>query len=198
MDKRITVPNGTHEARIVSIAFVGTLEKTYKGKTNSIKTILISYEMSEIQRETQDGPIRMVVSKDYSFYLNEKARLRKHIEAILNRSLTDEETDFQNKSGMYRVTDLLGKACNVTVENKEWESEFKSGINTVIKSVGSIPQKYLDGIPKAQRILTSFDIRKYGTIKELQEDQSYRFQNKFVKSKIHSSKEYKRLLEHST
>lgn len=194
MDNRMTVPDGAHEARIVSIAYVGTLEKKFKDNVSNKKTLLISFEMSEVERDTQDGPIRMVLSKSYNFYLGNRATLRKDIEAILGRSLTDAETDYKNKSGLYRVTGLLDKPCNVSVKSTPWESGEKSGINTVIESVSSIPKKYLAGIPSAQRTLTNFDIRIYRTLYELNNSNLYRLQNNFVKRQIKLSKEYKQLL----
>lgn len=201
METSYNVPDGTHEARIVSIALVGTIEgqftdkKTKQVKKTKRTTVLISFEMTEHSRDTIEGPINKIVSKDYTLSYGERATLRKDIEAILGRSLTDDEVDYSNKSGMYRITDLLGKACFVTVQNETWEYKDKSGINCKIKSVSAIPKKYLDAVPDAQRVLTSFDIRRFHKLYDLQNDKSYRMQNKFVKGKIHKSLEYKKLSE---
>lgn len=187
------IDNGTYDARITSVAYVGTIPKTWKQETKYRKTIVLTFELLDVFTDTQDGPIRSSVSKEYTFYLGEKSALKRDVEIIINRKLTEQETDYSNKSELFRVTDMLNMLCVVSVESTPWEKDGKSGINTKIKSIVSMQEKYKKMAEPAQRVLNSFDIRKYSSLEHLRDSKEFRFCNGFVKAKIKQSKEYQKL-----
>ena len=99
-------PTGNHLARCVRLVDLGTQHGTYEGKATVRNQVLIGFELCNEQM--QDGR-PFTIGEFYTNSLNEKAKLRAHLEAWRGRAFTEEELngfDLQN---------ILGKPCMVSV-----------------------------------------------------------------------------------
>lgn len=188
------VPQGAHTARIVLIAFIGGLLKTFQGKESVKDTILVTFELTDEEREYQDAKYKMVITKEYGFNYASKGFFRRDIEAILARTLTDNEVDY-NSANLFDPATLLDTPVMITVTHEPWESKGKSGINVEVAAVSAIPEKMKAHIPPAQRSLINFDMSKYTALADLKSDDTYNKLNKFVKMKIEQTNDWKALVE---
>jgi hypothetical protein len=89
------VPSGMHLARCYRVIDFGTQTSTYQGKTNHLHKVLVGFE---VHGEDADGkPIRtddgkpMIIAKQYTLSLNEKANLRADLASWRGRDFTPEE-----------------------------------------------------------------------------------------------------------
>lgn len=99
-------PTGNHLARCVRLIDLGTQHGTYEGKPTVRNQVLISFELCN---EAMSDGRPFMISEFYTNSLNEKAKLRAHLEAWRGRAFTEEELngfDLQN---------ILGKPCMVSV-----------------------------------------------------------------------------------
>ncbi len=193
-DKSSLVPQGAHTARIVLIAFIGALEKTFKGQTKIQDTILVTFELTDEEREYQDEKYKMVITKEYSFNYASKGFFLRDIQAILARNLTDDEVNY-NSEKLFDPTTLLDAPVTITVTHKPWEKNGKSGTNVEVASVSGVAEKLKQYIPAAQRTLINFDISKFSELSELKNDETFKKLNKFIKGKIEQTNDWKQLVE---
>lgn len=193
-DKSNLVPQGAHTARIVLIAFIGALKKTFKGQDKVQDTILVTYELTDEEREYQDEKYKMVLTKEYGFNYSSKGFFRRDIEAILARTLTDQEVDY-NSDNLFDPSTLLDIPVMITVTHKDWESNGRSGVNVDIAAVSAVPEKMKQHLPHAQRSLINFDISKFTALSDLKNDETFKKLNKFVKMKIEQTNDWKALVE---
>ena len=164
---KILPPAGTHNARLVRIAEMGTQETEFGEKFK----VQLSYELVEESAVFNEdkGEQNFVVHKTYNRSLHKRADLGKDITAILGRDLEENEE--------FEMDDLLGEPCQVVVVITEDEQYAN------IKAV--IPANKKAKIPKAESELKSlyldenFDEDVYDSLPE------------GMKEKIAASQEYK-------
>jgi len=195
--ERVLVPSGTHFSRIVSVVFAGAIEGYYKGaKTDPRDKLIISYELSHKMRKGKDDKdVPFVISKEYAFFYGGTAHLRKDIEALLGRTMTEAECDFNNADGMFDPSTLLGKTASVTIVHNVSKTNNKTYVNC--KTVAAVPEPYCNELPQPVRELVSFDITEFMDLQLLMKDPTFKNLNKFLKGKVESSVEYKTLVEMS-
>lgn len=190
------VPQGAHTARIILVAFIGALVKTFQGKEQSKDTILVTFELTDEERDYQGEKYKMVITKEYGFNYAPKGFFRRDIESILARPLSDDEVNYDSEK-LFNPSTLLDIPVMITVTHETWESKGKSGINVEVQAVSALPEKMKALIAPAQRKLVNFDISKFTVLSELKADETFKQLNKFIKGKIEQTTDWKALVEMS-
>lgn len=108
------IPDGTHIARVDQIIDLGVHTTTYKDKQGNTKQAHRISIRFEVPSQKMDDGSPMVISKDFNFSLGTidgkyKSELRKFIESVLGRDLTQEEV----KS--FDIESLLGQVAMILV-----------------------------------------------------------------------------------
>lgn len=111
---------GTYSAICTGVIDLGTQESTFEGKTSARRKVMLRWELSELM--TDGRPF--TVSMRYTASLNEKATLRKHLEAWRGRPFTSEEL------ASFDLARVLGQPCIITL--------VKSGEYTNVASVAKL------------------------------------------------------------
>lgn len=104
-------PAGTHIARCVSIIDIGMQHGEYQGKPTAREQCIVGFELPEEMMEaTEDRDARpFMASEFYTKSLNEKAKLRHHLESWRGRAFTDDEL------AGFDLRNILDKPCQLTI-----------------------------------------------------------------------------------
>ena len=100
------VPTGTHNAICYKLVDAGTTLNEYQGEVSKRHNVFIFWELPEL-RMADDRP--MSINCQYTLSLNERAKLRQHLQAWRNKSFTEEELN------SFDLTKILGTTCKVDV-----------------------------------------------------------------------------------
>ena len=129
--KREIVPSGTHIARCYSMIDIGTVEGEWQGETKYTKKVRLTFELPNEMRDFGGEEKPMVISKEYTKSLHEKANLRKDFESWRGKSFSLEELKG------FDLTSVLGAACNISIihETNKKGNEFAKigGISSMTK-----------------------------------------------------------------
>ena len=119
-------PAGSFLARLYRIIDIGTQTTEWMGKKKMQRKIIA---MFELHGEDNDGqPLQtaegkpLIVSKRYTLSLDEKATLRKDLEAWRGKAFTQEELDGFN------LEVLLGKCCMVSITHSTYDGKEYANI----------------------------------------------------------------------
>ena len=119
-------PAGSFMARLYRIIDIGTQTTEWMGKKKMQRKIIA---MFELHGEDNDGqPLQtaegkpLIVSKRYTLSLDEKATLRKDLEAWRGKAFTQEELDGFN------LEVLLGKCCMVSITHSTYDGKEYANI----------------------------------------------------------------------
>jgi hypothetical protein len=122
-------PAGSFLARLYRIIDIGTQTTEWMGKKKMQRKIIA---MFELHGEDNDGqPLQtaegkpLIVSKRYTLSLDEKATLRKDLEAWRGKAFTQEELDGFN------LEVLLGKCCMVNVTHSTYDGKEYANIANI-------------------------------------------------------------------
>jgi len=122
-------PAGSFVARLYRIIDIGTQTTEWMGKKKMQRKIIT---MFELHGEDNDGqPLQtaegkpLIVSKRYTLSLDEKATLRKDLEAWRGKAFTQEELDGFN------LEVLLGKCCMVNVTHSTYDGKEYANIANI-------------------------------------------------------------------
>ncbi len=122
-------PAGSFVARLYRIIDIGTQTTEWMGKRKMQRKIIA---MFELHGEDNDGqPLQtaegkpLIVSKRYTLSLDEKATLRKDLEAWRGKAFTQEELDGFN------LEVLLGKCCMVNVTHSTYDGKEYANIANI-------------------------------------------------------------------
>ncbi|MBU2249513.1 MAG: hypothetical protein KKD77_22390 [Gammaproteobacteria bacterium] len=110
---------GLHQAVCSIVEDVGYQEREFNGHVDYARQVIMLWELKS---ESTRGS-RFQVSRFYTLSLNEKANLRKDLEAWLGRSLTSDEID----KG-FDVAGLRGKNCMLNIKVEEKNGKLRAGI----------------------------------------------------------------------
>ena len=119
-------PAGSFLASLYRIIDIGTQTTEWMGKKKMQRKIIA---MFELHGEDNDGqPLQtaegkpLIVSKRYTLSLDEKATLRKDLEAWRGKAFTQEELDGFN------LEVLLGKCCMVSITHSTYDGKEYANI----------------------------------------------------------------------
>ena len=168
--KREQIPAGSYAARCYEMIHIGTNTRTIAGKTKVLNEVRISWELpTETRIFNEDkGPQPFVISKEYTLSMNEKANLRKDLEAWRGKEFTDDQAK------AFDISVLLGVECLLGIIHKDNYAR--------ISSIGRLP-KGMDCPPAVNPLVEwnytdKFDIDFVETLPD------------FIKDKITSSQEW--------
>lgn len=176
--QREIMPAGNYPARVYEIIELGTQKGTWMGEEKISHKIRISFEFPTEKRVFSEdkGEQPYVISKEMALALGDLAGLRKIIEAIDGKKLTDAE------AVNYDVTTILGKPLLVTVTHTEPNEQgiVYANATTFSPLIKGLTVEPLINEPK---VLTfeSWDENLFLNLPE------------FIREKIVSSPEYKAL-----
>lgn len=130
------VPAGTHVAICYRFVDRGTQMTEYMGDRKTRHEIMLTWELPH-EAMTDGRPF--VISKTYTWSMNEKATLRKHLEAWRGKAFTDD--DFEGPNA-FDTKKLLGAPCMLTITHEtRGDKTFAniSGIGKLTKGI-EVPQ----------------------------------------------------------
>lgn len=177
---RELIPAGNYIARCYQMLQIGTVEEEYKGEKKMQEKVRISWELpTELKVfKEENGEQPLVISKEYTLSLAEKANLRKTLASWRGEDFTEE----QAKS--FDITKLLGVPCMLNIihtPSKKDSSkiyETIAGVTPLPKGVVCPPQ-----INKSQVLqFDAFDEVLFASLPD------------FIKTRIQSSVEYKQMI----
>tara|TARA_R110001583_G_scaffold101484_2_gene247915 strand:+ start:1235 stop:1843 length:609 start_codon:yes stop_codon:yes gene_type:complete len=129
--KREIVPSGTHIARCYSMIDIGTVEWEWQGETKHTQKVRLTFELPNEIRDFGGEEKPMVIEKEYTRSLHEKANLRKDFESWRGKSFSVEELKG------FDLTSVLGAPCNISIihETNKKGNEFAKigGISSMTK-----------------------------------------------------------------
>lgn len=123
----VLAPEGLHKARCIAVVDTGTQANGFDKTKRPQGTVRISWELSEELHSFKEGePARpFIVSKDYTTFLGDKAKLTEHLGTWRGKSLTEEEkADFKLKV-------LLGKPCQISIVHEAKDGKTKAKITAI-------------------------------------------------------------------
>lgn len=141
------VPAGSYTAVCIRVIDLGTQISTYNQKAQ--RKVLFTWEIPEIEIETDNGPMPATISSRYTASLHEKAALRKVLESWRGRPFTaDELTGFDLKN-------ILGASCLMGVIHNENGGTTYANVSSVM----ALPK----GMPKLtpQHTLINFSLDEF-------------------------------------
>lgn len=109
--------SGTHGAVCTWIVDLGPQEMEYQGEVSEKDRVRLRFEVPDERVSWKDGDGNehegpMVIWKEYTASLHEKATLRKHLEGWRGRGFTEEEL------AGFDLKNVLGKPCVISVVHK--------------------------------------------------------------------------------
>lgn len=123
-----TTPEGTYVARCYKIIDLGTQISPTFG--TSSHQVMVSWELFDDEKKTVDGrPYQ--VSQFYTVSLNEKANLRKHLEAWRGKKFTPDELDG------FDLNNVLGSYCMIQVVHSQ-DGKY-ANVNAIMSYKGEKP-----------------------------------------------------------
>lgn len=172
---RELVPAGSHIARCYQMIHIGTIQANIMGEAKILNKVRLTWEIPGEMRvfNEEKGEQPMVIDKEYTLSLNEKANLRKDIDSWRGKSLTDEQAE------SFDLTVLLGVECMLSIIHK---TSAKGNEYAFVASVSRIPK----GIEAVKQINPNFEFN-YENHFDLD---GLEKMPDFIKDMIKSSKEY--------
>lgn len=143
-------PTGNHRAVCFSVIDLGTQVEDYQGQTKRQRKVMLSWELADEMME-DDRPF--IVSKFYTWSMNEKATLRKDLESWRGVPFTDSDL---GHDGSFKPRNLLGAPCLVNIIHKERRN---GGVGAAIASLARLP-KGVDK-PTARNATVFFDLDEF-------------------------------------
>ena len=177
--KREIIPSGNYVARCYSMVHVGTVEEDYMGESKVQNKARITWELPTEMRvfKEENGEQPMVISKEYTLSMHEKSNLRRDLESWRGKGFTEEE------ARNFDVTKLLGIPCMINIIHRT----SKGGTEyATISTISPLPK----GLTCPKQINPTFEFNFDEKFDETALDQ---FPD-FIKDKIKSSMEYKKLM----
>jgi hypothetical protein len=174
--KRELTPSGTFAARCYSMVHIGTITENILGDNKTLNKVRITWELpSEMRVFDEDkGEQPMVISKEYTLSMHEKANLRKDLESWRGKGFTDDQAK------NFDITKLLGVPCMLSIIHKTSKagSEYAT-----ISSVTTLPK----GMECPDQINETFEFN----YEDKFDEKIVESFPDFIKDKIKSSQEYK-------
>jgi len=122
-------PVGTHTAICYAFIDLGTQPNEYQGETKLVHQVVIRWEL--VGELMEDGR-PFSIGQFYTWSMNEKAKLRLHLEAWRNAPFTKE--DF-GPNGKFNTRNLLGKPCTLGIIHNEKGNARVASVGAKMKNV---------------------------------------------------------------
>lgn len=109
------VPKGSHVARLYQIVHIGTVSFTWQGKESTADKMRLTFELCDEKKVFKEGeePRPFSISREFSYSMSPRSKLRPFIEGMLGTALHDDE------AYSFDPEKLLGEACLLNVVHEE-------------------------------------------------------------------------------
>lgn len=177
--QRELIPAGNYVARAYQMIHIGTVPENYMGEEKMLNKVRIGWELpTELKVfKEENGEQPLVISKEFTLSMNEKANLRKMLASWRGKDFSEEEAK------RFNVLNLLGKPCMLNIIHKP----SKDGSKTYqeIGSISPMPKKMVcpEAINKPQ-VLVYGDEFDWDLFEKLPD---------FIKTKIKTSDEFAKM-----
>lgn len=142
--KYTPAPKGLFQAVIADVIDVGMRDREWQGKKWQQHQIRVVYELDVPETLLLPDGRRPTHSEWLGLSLDEKSNLRKRIEAIFGRALTDDELpDFQTKRPGIDVETLVGMNCMAQINH---DRKQDGSIKARLVAVMPLPPKGYEAI----------------------------------------------------
>jgi len=118
------VPAGTYAACCIRVIDLGTQVSAYNGKAQ--RKVLFTWEIPEVEVETDDGPMPALISNRYTASLHEKATLRAVLQSWRGKPFTKEELDG------FDLKNIVGATCLLGVIHKESDGNTYANVSSIM------------------------------------------------------------------
>lgn len=133
---------GTYPARCCGVIDLGLQHIEWQGQRKDQEKVMLMFELPTERIETEDGNKPRWLSVRYTVSLNEKAGLRKALDAWRGKPMTAEELKG------FDIGSLLNAPCMLTVVNKEGSNgNLYANISGISKPMKGIPIPELESEP---------------------------------------------------
>lgn len=176
---RELIPAGNYIARCYSMIEIGTIRENYMGKEKDLHKVRITWELPYELKifDEAKGEQPLVISKEYTLSLYEKANLRKELESWRGKAFTEDEAK------KFDITKLIGVPCMLNIIHKPSEKD-PSKIYERISAISPLAK----GTTCPTQINPSF-VLSY----DEWSDKKYQALPDYLKEKIKASKQFSAL-----
>jgi hypothetical protein len=178
-------PAGTHLARLYRIIDLGTQMREYEGKVTMSRKAKFFFELhgEDVYNKpllTADGK-PLIQSREYTVSLNEKANLRRDLEAWRGKAFTEEELKG------FDISNILGHFCMVNISHRQKGDMTYADL----KGISSVPNIYKkQGLPEGINTTMLFSLDKF-------DETMFDSLSENIKETIKKSPEYRSIDEQS-
>lgn len=172
---RELIPAGNYVARCYQMLHIGTVMENFKGENKLQNKVRIGWELPNETKvfKEEKGEQPLVISKEYSLSMNEKANLRKMLASWRGKDFSEDEA----KS--FDITKLIGVPCMLNIIHKPSSDGTKT--YEEIGSISPMPKGMSCPVQVNDNRVLQYDSFDYGVFDSLPD---------FIKDKIKSSQEY--------
>jgi hypothetical protein len=191
-------PAGTHLARLYRIIDLGTQMREFEGKVTMNRKAKFFFELHGDDAEgkpllTTDGK-PLIQSKEYTVSLNEKANLRRDLEAWRGKAFTNKELgngeDYEyakDEPRGFSIKSVLGHFCMVNISHRQKGDMTYADL----KGVSAVPSIYKkQGLPEGVNTTMIFTLDKF-------DQNMFDSLSENIKETIRKSPEYRSIGEQS-
>lgn len=177
--KRELIPTGNYIARCYQMIHIGTVDETVMGTLKTLNKVRIGWELpTELKVfDESKGEQPLAISKEYTLSMHEKSNLRKMLASWRGKDFTEAE------ARAFDITKLLGAACMLNIIHKQGTKDPTRTFEE-ISSVTPLPKGITCPPQVNATLLLDYDHFDTAIYEKLPD---------FIKQKISSSKEYKRM-----
>lgn len=124
---RELIPAGNYVARCYQMIEIGTVTDFVMGKQVQAKKVRIGWELPTELRvfREEKGEQPLVISKEYTLSMNEKANLRKDLKSWRGKDFTEDEAK------CFDITKLIGVPCMLNIIHKPKVSDPTSSYEQI-------------------------------------------------------------------
>lgn len=172
--QRELLPAGSYIGRCYSMVHIGTVKETILGVDKLLNKVRIAWELpTELKVfKEENGEQPIVMSREFTLSLNEKATLRKYLAAWRGKDFTEDEA----KS--FDITKLIGVPATIIITHKQSKS---GNAYAEISSLGMLTKGVTCPPAINKPVILSYDNFDYDVYNTLPD---------FIKDKIRTSLEY--------
>lgn len=173
---RELIPAGNYIARCYQMIEIGTVNEVVMGKPVTAKKVRIGWELpTELKVfKEENGEQPLVISKEYTLSMNEKANLRKDLKSWRGRDFSEDE------ARCFDITKLLGVPCMLNIIHKPKASD-PTAIYEQISGITGVPKGFQVPLAINKLFVLSYDAFDRVAFDSLPD---------FIKTKMQGSTEY--------
>lgn len=178
---RELTPAGNYVARCYSMIEIGTVKTEYKGQAKILHKVRVTWELPYEMKvfNEEKGPQPLVISKEYTLSMADKATLRHDLQSWRGKAFTEQEA----KS--FDITKLIGATCMINLVHKPSKSD-PSKIYEEITAITPLPKGMVCPEQINPTFILSFDEWDEAKFEKLPT---------FIQEKIKSSAEYQKMFD---